>query len=153
MGVALVRWMEVFRFIIQHVHSRWTDFNERTFHAELEQHNEKLEALEVQLMTLPEEDKGELEKLKKVIKNLSGQQAFEAMYLDEWHTTEVIYKSLSAEALYFIGGSDLRAFHETFPSKSTVRSFGRKTLRYMGSTPPVKWKTFLNFCSGAETRE
>ena len=26
MGVALVRWMKVFRFIIQHVHSRWTDY-------------------------------------------------------------------------------------------------------------------------------
>ena len=26
MRVALVRWMEVFRFIIQHVHSRWTDY-------------------------------------------------------------------------------------------------------------------------------
>ena len=26
MGAALVRWMEVFRFIIQHVHSRWIDY-------------------------------------------------------------------------------------------------------------------------------
>ena len=26
MGVHLVRWMEVFRFIIQHVYSRWMDY-------------------------------------------------------------------------------------------------------------------------------